>query len=387
MLYIVCNSYQPNTAPTNRLLSFLRGFSELGTQVEVVFLEPDSNYNKVTEHLPNIYFNYMWDRLRKKNRFIEKLAGFYWGWKFSKNLKAGDKVILLTAGRVFFNLINRKDVKLYHERTEHPDIYMIKGFDIKKYKARIKDLDGMFVISTALKGYFSSLGLAKEKIEIVNMTVDSNRFINLRKEPSEKYIAYCGTAFNNKDGVDELIKSFAIVHKVHPEVKLYIIGKTLDPKDVSGNLKLMETLGLKDSIVFTGIVSAADMPQILKNATILTLDRPDSLQAQCGFPTKLGEYLLTENPVVVTEVGDIPLFLKDGETAILAEERNQEDFSSKLIWALEHPVESAKIGKAGAQVAMREFNYLTETKEIIKAIQYFLSPISWCLPTSEVHHV
>lgn len=387
MLYIVYNSYQPNTAPTNRLLSFLRGFSELGTQVEVVFLEPDSNYSKVTEHLPNIYFNYMWDRLRKKNRFIEKLAGFYWGWKFSKNLKAGDKVILLTAGRVFFNLINRKDVKLYHERTEHPDIYMIKGFDIKKYKARIKDLDGMFVISTALKGYSSSLGLAKEKIEIVNMTVDSNRFINLRKEPSEKYIAYCGTAFNNKDGVDELIKSFAIVHKVHPEVKLYIIGKTPDPKDVSGNLKLMETLGLKDSIVFTGIVSAADMPQILKNATILTLDRPDSLQAQCGFPTKLGEYLLTENPVVVTKVGDIPLFLKDGETAILAEERNQEDFSSKLIWALEHPVESAKIGKAGAQVAMREFNYLTETKEIIKAIQYFLSPISWCLPTSKVHHV
>lgn len=387
MLYIVYNSYQPNTAPTNRLLSFLRGFSELGTQVEVVFLEPDSNYSKVTEHLPNIYFNYMWDRLRIKNRFIEKLAGFYWGWKFSKNLKAGDKVILLTAGRVFFNLINRKDVKLYHERTEHPDIYMIKGFDIKKYKARIKDLDGMFVISTALKGYFSSLGLAKEKIEIVNMTVDSNRFINLRKEPSEKYIAYCGTAFNNKDGVDELIKSFAIVHKVHPEVKLYIIGKTPDPKDVSGNLKLMETLGLKDSIVFTGIVSAADMPQILKNATILTLDRPDSLQAQCGFPTKLGEYLLTENPVVVTKVGDIPLFLKDGETAILAEERNQEDFSSKLIWALEHPVESVKIGKAGAQVAMREFNYLTETKEFIKAIQYFLSPISWCLPTSKVHHV
>lgn len=368
-VYIVCNSYQPNTAPTNRLLSFLRGFSELGIKVEVVFLEPDSNYNKVTEHLPNIYFNYMWDRLRIKNRIIEKLAGFYWGWKFSKNLKAGDKVILLTAGRVFFNLINRKDVKLYHERTEHPDIYTIKGFDIKKYKARIKDLDGMFVISTALKEYFSSLGLSKEKIEIVNMTVDSNRFINLRKEPSEKYIAYCGTASNNKDGVDELIKSFAIVHKVHPEVKLYIIGKTPDPKDVSGNLKLIEILGLKDSVVFTGIISAADMPQMLKNATVLALDRPDSLQAQCGFPTKLGEYLLTENPVVVTKVGDIPRFLKDGESALLAEERNPQDFSSKLIWALEHPVESAEIGKAGAQVAMREFNYLNETKKIIKAIR------------------
>ena len=124
------------------------------------------------------------------------------------------------------------------------------------------------------------------------------------------------------DGVDELIKSFAIVNKTHPEVKLYIIGKTPDKNDASGNLKLIENLGVKDSIVFTGIVSAADIPQILKNAAVLALDRPDSLQAQCGFPTKLGEYLLTENPVIVTKVGDIPLFLKDGETALLVEERN-----------------------------------------------------------------
>ena len=200
------------------------------------------------------------------------------------------------------------------------------------------------------------------------MTVDSKRFAGLTKQPSEKYIAYCGTASNNKDGVDELIKSFAIVNKTHPEVKLYIIGKTPDKDDAFGNLKLIENLGVKDSIVFTGIVSAAEMPQILKNAAVLALDRPDSLQAQCGFPTKLGEYLLTENPVIVTKVGDIPLFLKDGETALLAEERNPKEFSSKIIWALEHPEEAAEIGKAGAQVAMREFNYLNETKKIIDVI-------------------
>ena len=45
------------------------------------------------------------------------------------------------------------------------------------------------------------------------------------------------------------------------------------------------------------------------------------------------------------------------------------EFSSKLLWALEHPAEAIEIGKAGAQVAMREFNYLNETKKIIKAIQ------------------
>ena len=79
-------------------------------------------------------------------------------------------------------------------------------------------------------------------------------------------------------------------------------------------------------------------------------------------------YLLTENPVVVTKVGDIPLFLKDGQSALLAEERNPEAFASKLIWALEHPAEAAAIGKEGAKVALSAFNYLTETRKILNVI-------------------
>ena len=70
----------------------------------------------------------------------------------------------------------------------------------------------------------------------------------------------------------------------------------------------------------------------------------------------------------MTKVGDIPLFLKDGESALLAEERQPEEFASKLIWVLEHPSEAAEIGKRGAKVALSEFNYLNETKKIINAI-------------------
>ena len=368
-VYIVCNSYNPNTAPTNRVLSFVRGFSELGIEAEVVYLAPDSKNSKVKESFPHIKFKYMWERMPFSNRILNKLAEEYYGWKFARSLKRGDIVFLTNFGNIFFRVVVKKGIKVVHEKTEHPDIYSFKGFNVERYKRKVSKVDGLFVISTALKDYFVSLGLPQDKIEIVNMTVDSNRFVGLRKQSSEKYIAYCGTASNNKDGVDELIKSFAIVHKSHPDVKLYIIGKTPDKDDMSGNVKLIEDLGVKDFVVFTGVISAIEMPQVLKNATILALDRPDSLQAQCGFPTKLGEYLLTENPVVVTKVGDIPLFLKDGETALLAEERNPQNFASKLIWILEHPVEAAEIGKAGARVAMREFNYLNETKKIIKVIK------------------
>lgn len=368
--YVVCNTYLPNTAYINRVFSFLRGFSDLEIDTEVIFLVPDANRSMVEEEYPHITFKYMWEKLTVSNRFINKLAEEYYGWRFSKCLKSGDIVFLTNFGNIFFKVINRKGVKILHEKTEHPDVYSYKGFNLKKYKRYVHKVDAMFVISTFLRDYYISLGVPEKKVTILNMTVDSNRFCHLTKQPSEPYIAYCGTASNNKDGVDELIKSFAILHKSHPELKLYIIGKTPDKNDESGNLRLIEKLGVKESVVFTGVISTMDMPQILKNATILALDRPDSLQAQCGFPTKLGEYLLTENPVVVTKVGDIPLFLKDGESALLAEERNPEEFASKMKWVLEHPEEAEIIGKKGAQVALENFNYLTETRKLTNVIKY-----------------
>lgn len=367
--YIVCNVYKPNTAPTNRILGFVHGFSELGIDAEVVFLIPDSKRSKVERKYPHISFRYMWEKMPFSNRVLNKLAEKYYGCKFARKLMPDDVVFLTNFGNIFFKVINKKGVKVVHEKTEHPDVYSFKCFNLERYKREVRRVDGMFVISTALKKYYVSLGVPEDKSEIVNMTVDPNRFLGLRRQPTEKYIAYCGTASNNKDGVDELIKSFAIVHKSHPEVKLYIIGKTPDKADAFGNIKLIEELGIKENVIFTGIVSAAEMPQMLKNAIVLALDRPNSLQAQCGFPTKLGEYLLTQNPVVVTNVGDIPLFLKDGETALLSKERDPQEFSSKLIWALEHPSEAAEIGKSGCQVALREFNYLKETNKIVNAIK------------------
>ena len=107
---------------------------------------------------------------------------------------------------------------------------------------------------------------------------------------------------------------------------------------------------------------------MLKNATILALDRPNNLQAKYGFPTKLGEYLQTGNPVVITRVGDIPIFFKDGESALIAEPENPESFAEKLCWAIEHPVEAREIGIKGKHVADIHFNSLLETKKIINVI-------------------
>lgn len=201
------------------------------------------------------------------------------------------------------------------------------------------------------------------------MIVDSQRFEGLRKEIiSEKYIAYCGTVSNSKDGVDDLIRAFSLVHSQIPDIKLYIIGSVPSNREKSSNMELVNELGLNDFVVFTGVVPASEMPQMLKNATVVALARPDNLQAKNGFPGKLGEYLLSETPTVVTKVGDMPLFLTDGIDALLSEPSNPQDFASKVIWAIENPGKAAEIGKRGAQLAQKKFNYLTETRKLLEVI-------------------
>lgn len=368
-LKIVYSSYKPNIAPTNRLISFLRGLDELGIDTQVTFIYPNEKKDRLdTSDFSHVYVNYLWKEDDSSNKIVKYLRSFNVAKQYARNLDKGTNVLLFGGSEYAPFFTRRKDLNVYQERTEHYGVVQMHPLFLqRRYIKAIPQFKGMFVISTALREAYLKAGA--KNVVIVNMTVDSNRFKGLKKTGGvEPYIAYCGTASNNKDGVDDLIKAFAIVHKEIPDIKLWIIGRAPTKQDASGNKDLVGLLGLDDSVIFKGVMPANEMPQLLKDATIVALARPDSLQAQCGFPTKLGEYLLSETPVVVTKVGDIPLFLEDGKTALLAEQKNPEDFAQRILWALRNSEEAAVIGRAGREVALREFNYLTEVKKIVNTI-------------------
>lgn len=373
MIYFLFNSYEPGTAVTNRALAYAHALSVLHQGSTFIFIHPNKQKSRFTRDMPHINFVYWWNSLSAKHNILR------WGWAkiklqlFIRSLKAGDSVYLYNNSELIDFFVDIKDVSVFHERTEHPEVHTFLStrfnqITLQGYYESCKKIVGLFVISTALRDLFVKNGVDKSKVDIINVIVDSSRFEGLKKQDTEKYICYCGTASNNKDGVDELIKSFAIFHKKHNDVKLYIVGNTPSKNDEAQNLQLIESLGISNYVVFTGIVPPEEMPQLLKNATMLALDRPDSLQARNGFPTKLGEYLLSANPVVVTKVGDIPLFLRDGYNALLAEERNPQEFAEKMCWIIEHPEEARIVGLNGSEIARIHFNNIIETQKIINRI-------------------
>lgn len=373
MIYFLYHSYEPNTATYNRVLAFLRNIDEMGIPIKVVFLMPNNGRDRISGSFKYIDVQYYWDHLYFNNKYLKLLSFFIYQYLFLRQLKAGDKVCIFGLDKIMTKVLRRRDVSLFLESTECPEVY---GQLSKLYHTTVdgfieacRKANALFVISSNLKEYYITKGGNPDKIHIINMTVDPKRFEGLSKQnTSERYIAYCGTASNNKDGVDKLIRSFGMVAKEHPDVKLYVIGETPSETDKTGNLELIKSLHIEDKVVFTGRVKAEEMPMLLKNAEVLALARPDNKQAKYGFPTKLGEYLLTGNPVVVTSVGDIPRFLEDGVSALIAPANNDEIFAEKLNWALEHPRECKAIGERGKQVALDSFNAAIETRKMMDVI-------------------
>ena len=367
--YILHECYAPNTASTVRLTGLLKELSACGIDTHVLFFIGDENQSESPE-LPHIHFEYYWKRCPLRNTKIQVLLFYFvYSWLFWLRVHAGDTVYLDRCDQLVGPLSRKKKVRVFQERTEHPEVSHFGLVNLDSYFRACRRLTGLFVISSALKELYIGKGVDKNRIHIINMTVDRTRFEGLTKTNGvEDYVAYCGSAMMAKDGLDQLLKAFSYVAQKYDNLKLYIIGR-ISRKGASPVVsQLIESMGISEKIVFTGVVPSSQMPQMLKDAQLLTLARPDNLQAKYGFPTKLGEYLLTGNPVVVTAVGDIPLFLEDGGSAFIAHPDSPLEFANKMLMALGNPTLAQIVGDRGRQVAIMHFDSKHEADKIISIL-------------------
>jgi glycosyltransferase involved in cell wall biosynthesis len=221
----------------------------------------------------------------------------------------------------------------------------------------VKSLDGFILMTKTLMTLYEKFSLPDTKLLQLPMTVDLDRFnheLAVLADFQQPYIAFVGVMNDAKDGVNILIEAFAEIHKQFPKHKLYLIGAW--NYDTPNHQKLIQEYHLQDKVYWKGEYSRDKIPQIIKNACILALPRPDSKQAQGGFPTKLGEYLATANPVCATTVGEIPDYLVDGESVFFAEPGSVASFAKAMQRALNDLEEAKRIGENGRGVAETNFN-------------------------------
>lgn len=267
--------------------------------------------------------------------------------------------------------------KLIVERAELPSIEQNKAkyessligrLFIWLTKKAFKKPDAWIMETQNLVDYYIPLGKRDAPYLIVPMTVDIPKYSAPIKteSPYSPYIAYCGN-MSEEDGVSILIKAFRMVASKCPEYKLVLAG---DSPAVPAQKKLVSELGIEKKVIFLGRIPSDSVPQFLKNASFLALASPTSERSVATMPCKVGEYLCTSNPVIVTNLGEIPKYLTDKESAFLPAADSPEKFADELEKAINTDAETlVEIGQKGYEVAVKNFNSEIQAGRIVSFLK------------------
>jgi len=166
-----------------------------------------------------------------------------------------------------------------------------------------------------------------------------------------------------KDNVDLIIKSFSYIAKEFPDINLYLYG---EPNTATINYlqKLINELGLGERIYLQGKANYEEVPIILHSAEILLASQPNTKRASGGFPTKLGEYLLSEKPAIFTRVGENDKYVIENKHVFFVEPENMIEYANKMRYILQNYSSSVVIAKQGRQYVEDNYSYIIVGKEL-----------------------
>jgi glycosyltransferase involved in cell wall biosynthesis len=360
-------------AATTRMVAYARGMLVAGADVSVLCTKPTESRGKKSRNTEieadfrGIHFKYTPGNTTRSRdafkRFIHYLNGFARAKKELRRMQeeANIDVLFMGISNFWFTWSHsrwsrRNKVLFVQERSEYPFIGVTGTWQKLKlgFYLRItcKLFDVIVVITKALETYYLKWIRKDARIYLLPMLVEAERFRSHDGKPAGlpgKYIAYVGSMQGNKDGVPILIDSFARISGSYPEMHLVLIGET-GFEGFEGLKRLIQDRGLSHRVHFTGRLEWDELPAYLGSANYLALSRPSSRQAEGGFPNKLGEYLATGIPVIVTSVGEIPEFLTDGVNAFIAVPDDVQAFADKLKEALDDPLRAKMIGERGRKL-------------------------------------
>lgn len=378
-------------ASTSRVTAYAKGMIENGAQVKVLCVRPAGQSEIAPEgDFQGIPYRYSagvttYQKSRFKQIYLEikaLFAAIVLLARFHRQRRID--AILFYAAHIYHEitfscLAKLMGITVLKDVCEYP-FYFDRSTNLKlKIKGYLYErlvfpfFDALIIMTHALEDYCKPFLRKSARYLMVPIMVDPARFENV--EPvniTGRYIAYCGDPYGTKDGVDILLDAFSKITDKHPDVKLYIIGNTVDRRDPDFLKRLQQKIDIKcgsERVILTGRLDSQDVPRYLVRACALVLARPRSVQAQYGFPTKLGEYLATGNPVVVTDVGEISDFIKDEDNGFMVQPGDANAFAEKLDYVLSNPQHARQIGLKGRSLALTVFNYQQHGPRLIEFIK------------------
>lgn len=366
-------------APTVRITAYCKGLLKLGHNIDIISIVPQKGNEKFPLKGQCEGGNYYHFCSAPKIN-IPILRSIFWRAKNfycrckamsfiekSHKQKPYDAFILSFDSPTLFNIIvpflsRLKNIKIIAIADEYPKPirkYLkptVPERKLKKYRKIYKKIDARILMTKKLQTFYD-LKVCPKPTLLLSTIVDTDRFINIIPQLSDhEYLCYMGNMELAKDNVDNIIYAFNLIKNIYPNLNLYLYGAP-NHKDKNYLLSIIDKLNLGNRVFIKGRVNSRDVPEILIGAKILVASQPDTKRAEGGFPTKLGEYFMSGVPTIITDVGEISVYVKDGVNGYIVSPSKPDLYAAKLLYILSHYQSSLHVAQNAKQYVINNFGY------------------------------
>jgi glycosyltransferase involved in cell wall biosynthesis len=170
--------------------------------------------------------------------------------------------------------------------------------------------------------------------------VDEVFFSNVNYEIPNR-ILFVGYVEPRK-GIFNLVKAINQVKNFHKNIKLIVVGKATDINYLRRILQYITNNDLCENIVYKGIIPREDLIEEYQKCSIFIL--PSLIEP---FGIVLLEAMASRKPIIASNVGGIPFFVKNNETGFLVDKGSYEELSKKILLLLDNEELRYEMGVKG----------------------------------------
>ncbi len=227
----------------------------------------------------------------------------------------------------------------------------------RQFQAReanvMRDADLVVTLGRAMKTNIVAAGIPADKIVIAPNAVggpfleEPGSTSSARRElglPDEGL--YIGTVSSlvPYEGLDDLVRAFALLVPDFPQLRLLIVGDGVSRPALEEQVR---ALGLTDRTIFTGRVPREQTPLYHQALDVFVVPRKDLDVTRAVTPLKPVEALASARPVVGSDLPALREIIDDGGNGLLAPAENPRELSLRLAMLLADDNLRARLGRNG----------------------------------------
>lgn len=197
------------------------------------------------------------------------------------------------------------------------------------------------VPSDYMRGIVIQLGAQEHRVRVVYSSFESHFDLSILDRPRPgNYIVSIGRVVPWK-GYRTLVEIMPAIREQIPDAKLVVIGEGPEKEELANHAR---TLGLGDSVTFTGELSPENVRMYLARAKLFALNTGYE-----GFSHTILEAMDAGLPVVTTNVGGNPELVIDGKNGRLVPHEDREQLQAAIIELLSNEEKARNFAAASKE--------------------------------------